>query len=332
MSSSAITGPVFSDNKRAPAGTAAAPSFAFNDSTGTGVYLVSAGVLGLSTNGAQRVVVDASGNVGIGTASPAYNLTVSKNGGGGDLAQFVRITDTNTANSVGPLHLTIGATNHFASAPTMVLSGTNGIAFGVGDGSDLAAQRKVIIDANGNLLVGTTSNINGPGFSVSTDGKSSNATVAIRAHNGAGYDAKIYMECPGVNGGGFNYQRSSSRLYAWSGIENTGPYVVASGTQWTTGSDERMKTDIQNISYGLSSVLALSPKKFKYVNSEKECLGFIAQEVLPIVPEVVDVPEDSTIMLGMEYPSLVPVLVKAIQEQQAQIEALKAEVAALKAP
>jgi hypothetical protein len=37
MSSSAITGPVLADNKRAPAGTAAAPSFAFNDSTGTGV-------------------------------------------------------------------------------------------------------------------------------------------------------------------------------------------------------------------------------------------------------------------------------------------------------
>jgi hypothetical protein len=74
MSSSAITGPVFSDARRAPAGTAAAPSFAFNDSTGTGVYLVSPGVLGLSTAGVQRVVVDASGNVGIGTASPLDRL------------------------------------------------------------------------------------------------------------------------------------------------------------------------------------------------------------------------------------------------------------------
>jgi len=76
MSSSAISGPIFTDNKRAPAGTAAAPSFAFNDSTGTGVYLVSPGVLGLSTAGVQRVVVDASGNVGIGTASPAVKMHV----------------------------------------------------------------------------------------------------------------------------------------------------------------------------------------------------------------------------------------------------------------
>jgi hypothetical protein len=37
MSSSAISGPILTDNKRAPSGTAAAPSFAFNDSTGTGV-------------------------------------------------------------------------------------------------------------------------------------------------------------------------------------------------------------------------------------------------------------------------------------------------------
>ena len=76
MSSSAITGPVLSDTRRASSGTAAAPSFAFNASTGTGMYLVSAGVLGVSTNGAQAMVVDASGNLLVGTTNNTFNAGV----------------------------------------------------------------------------------------------------------------------------------------------------------------------------------------------------------------------------------------------------------------
>ena len=107
-----------------------------------------------STN---ALYTDSSGNVGIGTSSPAYKLNVSKNGSGGDLAQLARFTDTNTANSIGPLHLTIGAANHYAVSPSPVLCGTNGIALGVGDGSDLANQRRLTIDASGNVGIGTSS-------------------------------------------------------------------------------------------------------------------------------------------------------------------------------
>jgi len=114
---------------------------------GSGTYLP----LSFYTNNALAMQIDTSQRVGIGTASPGYLLNVSGNGGGGDSAQFVRITDTSTANSIGPLHLTIGAANHFASNPSPVLCGTNGIAFGAGDGSDLATQRKLIIDSVGNF-------------------------------------------------------------------------------------------------------------------------------------------------------------------------------------
>lgn len=325
MSSSAITGPVLSDVRRAPAGTAAAPSFAFNDSTGTGVYLVSAGVLGLSTAGVQRVVVDASGNVGIGTASPKSNLHVSGNltlgGGAGFLHALYYSSGWKYAAATNSLGFAIYSDNTgltFNTAP----------ASGVVDAAATLSER-MRLDASGNLLVGTATSVNGSGASVSTANRASSCILSIQAAAGAGYDAKLYIECPGFIGAGFTARRSDQRLHAWAGTEFTGPYLTPNGANWTANSDERMKKDIEEIPYGLSSILALAPKKFKYINGEKECLGFIAQEVLPIVPEVVDVPKDSENMMGVEYPSFVPILVKAMQEQQEIIEKLEARLAAL---
>jgi|GEM_PF-1274518 len=107
-------------------------------------------------------------------------------------------------------------------------------------------------------------------------------------------------------------------------------------------SDRRMKMNIQNASLGLNAVLQLRPVTYQwregYDRSEK--LGLIAQEVLPVVPQAVkthdyelsedeDNPTVSRVELermGMNYSTLVPVLIKAIQEQQAKIEELEARL------
>ena len=188
--------------------------------------------------------------------------------------------------------------------------------------------------SSGNLLVGTTSGSNKLLVSgtntianFTASGLSTSAQVQIQADNGAGFNARIYMECPGSNAGGFGYVRSTSRLYAWNQTEDSGPYVVANGTSWTTNSDARLKTNVQTLSYGLTSVLALLPKEYEYkVDEGKKCFGFIAQDVVNVIPELVDVPEDSNEMMGIEYQAFIPVLVKAIQEQQAIIESLKARL------
>ena len=60
-------------------------------------------------------------------------------------------------------------------------------------------------------------------------------------------------------------------------------------------------------------------------------IGFIAQEMESIVPEAVDVPKTAADHYGMKYNELIPVLTKAIQEQQAQIEQLTAANASLRA-
>jgi hypothetical protein len=102
-------------------------------------------------------------------------------------------------------------------------------------------------------------------------------------------------------------------------------YQTTGGT-WTN-SDERRKENIEICNYGLNEVLQLIPKKFNFKIDERKIvnLGFIAQDVLPIIPESVQADIDNEEeYYAMNYSNLVPVLVKAIQEQQSQIEELKA--------
>lgn len=272
-------------------------------------------------NTTTNMFVSDAGNVGIGTVSPSQKLTVAggiaSSTGISALAPSTAFFDNNggIARFAG-----VGSTTGTAATITLSQYSSNGSV----------GRDAVTIDASGNLLVGTAGQVSGAGATIATDSRASSCTLGIKAANGVGYDARIYMECPGSIGSGFTLRRSDGRLHAWVGTEFTGPYLVSNGTQWTTNSDERLKTDIQEVPYGLSSVLALSPKKFKYKQTEKEALGFIAQEVLQVIPEVVDVPKDEESMLGIEYASLVPVLVAAIKEQQAQIQELRAELEALR--
>ena len=216
----------------------------------------------------------------------------------------------------------IGAAIYGIQADTGANAGT--LAFYTRPDASTFSER-ARIDSGGNLLVGTTS---GTGRLVVAD--TATTQISIMAANGTGFNARLYMECPGVNAGGFGYVRSTSRLYAWSSTEDSGPYVVANGTSWTTNSDARLKTNVQNIGYGLNAVLALLPKEYEYkIDEGKKCLGFIAQDVVAIIPELVDAPEDSSEMMGIEYQAFIPVLVKAIQEQQALITQLTGRITAL---
>jgi hypothetical protein len=133
---------------------------------------------GIVNIGSGQVYKDASGNVGIGTTAPSVRLNVSKDGSAGDAGQLVRITDINTANSVGPTSLTIGMMNHYAGNPRMSIAGTTGLSFCVGDGSDFNGQRKVDIDSSGNLLVGYTASNGAYKLQVNSQIFATSSTVA----------------------------------------------------------------------------------------------------------------------------------------------------------
>jgi hypothetical protein len=92
----------------------------------------------------------------------------------------------------------------------------------------------------------------------------------------------------------------------------------------TTPSDEKLKTNIKDIDYGLDTILKLNPKQYDWKKDNRHDIGFIAQDVEKVIPEIVKDNEwfDDKIKT-MDYEKLTAVLIKAVQEQQQQINELK---------
>jgi hypothetical protein len=87
----------------------------------------------------------------------------------------------------------------------------------------------------------------------------------------------------------------------------------------TQNSDRRLKTNIAAIPYGLNTILQLNPVSYnwkKQTEQTQQYLGLIAQEVQPLIKEIVKVGIDKDQTLSLSYIELIPVLIKAIQEQQ----------------
>ncbi|MCB0458269.1 MAG: tail fiber domain-containing protein, partial [Flavobacteriaceae bacterium] len=110
---------------------------------------------------------------------------------------------------------------------------------------------------------------------------------------------------------------------------------------YITYSDRNTKNEIKPLSYGLNEVLKLNPVTYRYKSfispNNRIRMGLIAQEVEPIIPEVV-IKEDVDIdkngnkvvtegaYLSMNYTDLIPVLIKAIQEQDEKIKKLEEKI------
>ncbi len=109
--------------------------------------------------------------------------------------------------------------------------------------------------------------------------------------------------------------------------------VWAKGSNIAT-SDRRLKKDITKIQYGLTEVLRLNPVSYHYLdyqNNDNLRLGFIAQELEEILPNTVVVGEETdSSFLGVRYEEIIPVLTKAIQEQQVIIQKQQQEIEIIK--
>ncbi len=173
----------------------------------------------------------------------------------------------------------------------------------------------------GYIAVGsTTNNIYGfVGHTNTADGfvmgSFSNHDVALRSNS----LNRIIIKNNGNVGIGTATPQSGYRLHVVDSVY-VGGNVSASA--YTTRSDFNLKDDIFDLKYGLNDVLQLQPVEYTYKSNGSKQLGFIAQDIGTILPEVVSFEES----MSVNYQAIIPILTKAIQEQQALIKALEQRI------
>jgi len=145
---------------------------------------------------------------------------------------------------------------------------------------------------------------------------------------GTNYHLVMYKSDATTTATYFNYG-SGTTLYVAN--NSLGVSLAKDGSTWGSLSDKRFKKNIIPIKHGLDSIMKLNPVNFDYSSEDSDNssrLGFIAQEVVKIIPESIDASNEDKLHLTQE--TFIPVLVKSIQEQQAMIEELKKQVESLK--
>lgn len=270
-------------------------------------FTAPSGTAGNAISFTQAMTLDASGNLAIGATNAAQALHVARGSGVSSFSTFRANGSTS-----GALYGQDSSNNAYCwnESNAVLLFGTNN-------------TERARIDSSGNLLVGTTDTGagTGPGFKFKPAGNGANAPLFnIVTANSANTSSSIQLYSTGVG---------AYRFYV-----GDGGTVYATSTSISAISDATLKENVRDLETGLAEVMSLRPRRFDWKSGDaKNVAGFVAQEVEQVLPELVT---DYQYSKGVTKKSLkmgdiLPTLVKAVQEQQAIIEQLKADVAALKA-
>ena len=267
-------------------------------------------------------------NTSVGANSLYSNTTANFNTAVGSSALRLNTTgESNTAN--GSSALEFSTTGSFNTA-----IGANGLKSNItgSNNSSVGSGALSFSNTNNNTAMGTNSLKNTTGYSntalgafageVNTTGNE-NTAIGVTAT----FASNNLSNATAIGFGATAAASNSVRL------GNTSVTVIGGQVAWTAASDIRIKKNIVNSKYGLSTVLQLRPVEYNLISNDLRQVGFIAQEVQKLVPEVVTGKEgdlNKGEILGITYSNLVPVLTKAIQEQQIQIEILQKELQELK--
>jgi len=307
-------------------GSAGTPAVQGTD-TNTGVFYPAADTVGVSTGGSERMRVDSSGNVGIGTSSPQSR---------------VQIVGSAAAAPTGGDGLHLGAAGGYA---TIEMCGTTGgyIDFSKGNGTDQLGRiiydnvnnimsfntnstERARIDSSGNLLVGNTTSPNTTRLYAKAS-TSDGTTRAFYLENSAGSVLfTIFSD------GGFNTGTAAFAPYNNTTATAANLNVDSSGSFKRSTSSLRYKINVQDATHGLSDVMKLRSVTYNGKNDgDKVFGGFIAEEVDGAgLSEFVAYDEEGR-PDALHYGNMVALMAKAIQELSAKVDAQAAEIAALKA-
>lgn len=294
-------------------GSASTPAVQGAD-TNTGVFYPAADTVGVSTGGSERVRVDSSGNVGIGTSSPSYKLDVRSTFAVLDGSSNIGFYANGTTYT--QVWQTLQSTNDFLLKTTAAKY----IAF-LPNNSE--AMR---IGSDGAVFMNTTSNWSG------------NAILNVV---GANWVVSGYSTGTATNTGAFlsRVDNTNCRLmmFYYGATTNVG-YITTNGTTTSYGSasDYRLKENIAPMTGALAKVALLKPVTYTWKSDGSDGQGFIAHELQEVVPNCVAGEKDAVDSDGkpqyqaVDTSFLVATLTAAIQEQQTLIQQLQADVAALK--
>jgi len=276
--------------------------------------------LAFNTGASERMRINSSGDVGIGTSSPLTKLQIKTqaNGNAGfqnstSVAGGVKINCFNDAGS--------------ASAPFEI------------DGSTLqfniASAEKMRLDSSGQFSIGKTS----PGEGAQTGSgygfasPSSDPYFTIVNANASGGNACIYLN-----------RRTTGTLIAFGTNAGSGFSVVGSishngsNTAYNTSSDYRLKDSVAPMTGALAKVAQLKPCTYTWKSTGANGQGFIAHELQEVFPDAVEGEKDALdkngdiAPQGIDTSFLVATLTAAIQEQQALIQSLTDRITALETP
>jgi hypothetical protein len=128
-------------------------------------------------------------------------------------------------------------------------------------------------------------------------------------------------------GNQWHFGRSSVDGYFYV-VRQTGTGMYMDTNSWVATSDQRVKQNIADIESTIDVVKALKPSRFNWKADGSADVGFIAQQVQPLIPEAVVDSGDPDAMLGITQDKLLPFVVKALQEAVAKIESLEARLTA----
>jgi hypothetical protein len=315
---------------------------------GTAVTTFSAGTTGLTPNTATSGAVTLGGTLAVangGTGSATQNfvdLTNTQTVAGAKTFSSAATFNTNlvinkSVTSASPVPLVIFSADELYNHLRMTSkTGSNitrraGLSVQDYEGSNSIGIFSIYADAtiNGLTFGGGVSNLKLPtsiefytgGYNLNGD----NSTRKITSIDSLGR-VKI--------GDTNNYAVASEKLHVigngrftavGAGAYSNDLNITSTGVLTTaSSSDETFKYNINPITYGLSTILQLKPVSFQWKKGDEYDLGFIAQDAVNIIPEAVDTFWDSSLLFRSN--TIIPILTKAIQEQNALIKALEQRI------
>mgnify|MGYP006289940665 CR=1 FL=1 len=241
----------------------------------------------------------------------------------------------NTVVGAGAMDSSVGACFNTVvgyNAGTAISSGDNNGLFGINAGCAITTGCFNIVLGHGSGIALTTACCNvfvGGGSGCLSTGNSNTYLGDLAGCNNTTGTRNVVIGASGVT----STATVSNEVTIWNGVG--GQRFTGAGA-WGSISDARDKSDVEDLALGLEFIDELQPRKFKWAmrhteeGNGKEASGFIAQEVLAVAEKydatytgLVDTNDPDRYMFAVT--SLIPMLVNAVKELKAEVEALKAK-------